>query len=146
MVRSKLWAAQDALYDVVSDAVKLGRDGQVVLGSPLELMTENVWVSGEVDEWTSDWRVSGLQAKDESFTLRVSIAVKDLGTEYRPTRQRVQQIGQQVEDAIIANPTLNGICELAKVTSFRLEDALMEDRERGVGLNIYVTCQTWLDS
>lgn len=146
MVRSKLWAAQDALYALVADTVHLGRDGQVTLGAPLELLDENVWVSGEVDDWNTDWQVSGLQAKDETFTLRVSIVVQHLGTDYLPSRQRVQEIGELVEQAIAADHTLGGVCELARIASFRLEDTLMGDNKRGVGLSIFVNCRTWLNS
>lgn len=146
MVRSKLWAAQDALFSIVENAVTLGRDGQITLGSPLELMAENVWVSGEVDDWQTNYRVSGLGSKDEEFTLRVSIACAHLGTDYRDTRLRVEALGQEIEDAIAADHTLAGTCELAVVSSFRLEDSLMGDRTRGVGLNIYVRCTTWLTS
>lgn len=147
MVRSKLWAAQDALYDIVRDAVRLGKDGRLTLGTPVDFEApEMVWVSGEVDNWSTDYQVSGLGAKDETFTLRVGIACAHLGTDYRQTRLRVEQIGTQVEDALAGEPTLRGVCELARVASFRLEDTLMTDRTRGVGLVIYVECRTWLTS
>lgn len=145
---SKLWDAQDALYALVSDAVTLHpREGQVTLGNPIgDLLPENVWVSGQVDDWTTDYRVSGLGAKDETFTLRVSIAVIRLGTEYLTARDRVNEIAQTIEQALHANPTLSNTVMLAKISSFRLEDTLVDERRRGVGLNIYVTCQAWLNS
>lgn len=146
MVRSKLWDAQEALFHLVDDRLKLGKDGQVTFGNPTELLPENVWISGEVDDWNTDWRVSGLAAKDESFTLRISIAVIRLGTDYQVARERVRELGREVEDAISADPTLSGIVMLAKISSFRLEDTLVDDRRRGVGLNIYVSCQAWLNS
>lgn len=148
MVRSKLWDCQDALYTVVETAVTplLGRDGLVTLGNPPELLAENVWVSGQVDDWSTDWKVSGLGSKDEDFTLRVSIAVIRLGSEYLEARARVEEIAQEIEDAISANPTLSGNAMLAKIATFRLEDTLVDERRRGVGLNIYVNVRTWLSS
>lgn len=146
MVRSRLWDAQEALYHLIDDTLKLGKDGQVSFGNPIELLPENVWVSGEVDDWNTDWRVSGLAAKDENFTLRISIAVIRLGTDYQSTRDRVRELGREIEDAISVDPTLGGTVMLAKIASFRLEDTLVDDRRRGVGLNIYVNCQAWLNS
>lgn len=148
MVRSKLWSCQDALYSIVETAVSplLARDGLVTLGNPADLMPENVWVSGQVDDWNTDWKVSGLGAKDEDFTFRVSIAVIRLGSEYLEARERVEVLAQAIEDAIAANPTLNGEAMLAKIVSLRLEDTLVDERRRGVGLNIYVNVKTWLTS
>lgn len=148
MVRSKLWVCQDALYAIVEAAVSpiLAKDGLVTLGNPAELMPENVWVSGQVDDWNTDWKVSGLRAKDEDFTFRISIAVVRLGSEYLEARQRVEEIAQEIEDAISADPTLSGHAMLAKIVSFRLEDSLVDERRRGVGLNMYVNVRTWLTS
>lgn len=150
MVKSKLWDVQDALYSIIAAAVGPTlhpREGQVTLGNPTgDLMPENVWVSGQVDDWTTDHRVSGLGAKDETFVLKVSVAVVRLGTEYLKARQRAQEIAQDVEDAIAANPKLNNTCELAKITSFRLEDSLVDERRRGVGITLFVTCRTWCNS
>lgn len=146
MVRSKLWDCQDALYALVNNAVNLGKHGQVTLGNPAEFMPENVWVSGQVDDWNTDWKVSGLGAKDEDFVLRVSIAIIGLSTDYREARQRVEELAKDIEDAISADPTLGGLAQLAKITSFRLEDTMVDERHRGVGLNIYVSVRTWLNS
>lgn len=146
MVRTKLWDCQDALYALVDAAVTLDRDGQVTLGNPATLSPENVWVSGQVDDWNTDWKVSGLGSKDEDFVLRVSVAVIRLGSDYLGARQRLQEIGQDIEDAIAADPTLGGAAQLAKITSFRLEDSMVDERRRGVGLNFFVSIRTWLDS
>lgn len=146
MVRSKLWDCQDALYALVNNAVSLGKHGQVTLGNPPELMPENIWVSGQVDDWNTDWKVSGLGAKDEDFVLRISIAVIGLSADYLEARQRVEELGQDIEDAISADPTLGGLAQLAKITSFRLEDTMVDERHRGVGLNMYVSVRTWLNS
>lgn len=145
---SKLWEAQDALFSIVQSAVSVHpREGQVTLGNPTgDPLPENVWVSGQVDDWNTDYRVSGLGAKDETFVLRVSVVVIRLGTEYIKARQRVEELSQSIEQAIHAHPTLQDTVMLAKITSFRLEDSLVDERRRGVGLNIYVTCQAWLSS
>lgn len=148
MVKSKLWDAQQALYALVAAAVTLHpREGQVTLGNPIgDLLAENVWVSGQVDDWNTDYRVSGVKAKDETFTLRVSIAVIRLGHEYLTARDRVKEIAQDIEDAIAADTTLGGVAQLAQISNMKLEDSIMDERRRGVGLNIYVSVRTWLNS
>lgn len=147
MVKSKLWDAQEALYNLVAGAVTLHpRESQVTIGNPTDLVVENVWVSGQVDDWNMDHRVSGLGSKDEEFTLRVSIAVKNLGPDYLPARNRVREIAQDVEDAIAGNPHLGGIAELAKITSMKLEDTMLDERHRAVGISLFVSVRTWLTS
>lgn len=137
MVTSKIWATQDALLDVLQTAlVAVTPKISVDLGTPLKFATENVWISGEVDTWDQNYTISGLRAKDEAFTLRVCIAVQRLGTAYAPLRDRVQEIGSLIENAIFANPTLGGVVLLAQVKPNTLEEGLVGDNKRAVGLNL----------
>jgi hypothetical protein len=145
MVRSKLWAAQDALYALLQAEAGLART-QLTLGTPSDFQDENVWISGEVDNWTAIYAVTGLRAKDEQFTLRVGIVVQRLGNAYATPRDRAKELGQIVEDVIGANHTLSGTVELANITSARLEETMMDERRRAVGLSINVTCRAWLDA
>lgn len=145
MVRSKLWAAQDALYALLKAEPQFGR-AQLTLGTPADFQDENVWISGEVDDWTAEYAVTGLRAKDERFTLRVGIVVQRLGTTYTVPRDRVKELGQIVEDVVASNHTLNNNVELAQIMSSRLEETMMDERRRAVGMTLNVVCRAWLDS
>lgn len=143
MVRSAVWGAQDALYALL--AAQSGFTGvQVGLGRPAQDQDENVWVSGELTVWDSEYRVSGLGAKDETFTLQVSVLVTRLGGDYSKTRNRVRDLGQIVEDVIAANPTLSGTVELAQFTGGRVSESMVDERRRAVIMTMDVDCRAWL--
>lgn len=145
MVRSKLWAAQDALYDLLKADGDLA-PAQVTLGRPTKEETDSVWVSGEVSDWLAEYQVSGLAAKDETFALRVGILCVRLGTEYVKCRDAVKALGEAVEDVIAANPTLSDTVMLAQIRNARVEETLTDERHRAVQLTIDVECRAWLDS
>lgn len=145
MVRSRLWDAQTALYDLIKASPDLS-GVQVTYGSPLRMEPENLWIGGQVDEWSARYEVSGLGAKDETFTLRVSIAVVRLGDDYLKPRDRVRQLGEVVEDLIAANRRLSNTVELATIERVQLEDAMTDERHRGVGMTMFVSCRAWLNS
>jgi len=145
MVRSKVWAAQDALYTLLGASTGLS-GASLTLGRPTADEGDQVWISGEIDVWNADYQLSGLGAKNESFTLQVRIRVNRIGTTYVTVRDVARDYGRAVEDVIAANPTLNGSVMLAKITGARLEDALLDERTRGVALIIDVACDAWLDS
>lgn len=145
MVRSKFWGAQDALYNLLKNSPALA-DSQVTYGSPLRLEDENIWVHGATDDWASSYQVSGLRAKDERFTLRVSIAVVRLGDDYLKPRDRVRALGEAVEDLIAGDRTLGGTCELAYIERVALEDSMTDERHRAVGMTLFVACRAWLNS
>ena len=150
MVASKLWDVQDAVLDLLKTA--LGADPStakipVDLGTPLKFTTtENVWISGEVQEWDQTYAVSGLAAKDESFTIRVCIVAQKLGVAYAPLRDRVRTIGSIIENAIHSDPQLDGLVQLAQVKPNTLEEGLVGDNKRAVGLNLDVEISAWLNA
>lgn len=145
MVRSKLWDAQDELYALL-DAASALNGVQVTLGRPTKEDTDSVWVSGEVSDWLAEYQVSGLAAKDETFSLRVGILCVRLGTEYVKVRNAVKALGEAVEDVVAANPTLGGTVMLAQIRNARVEETLTDERHRAVQLSIDVECRAWLDS
>lgn len=146
-VFTKLWEAQDALFNVLRDSLKLGKYGQVTMGAPVgDLMDDNVWLIGEVDDWNMSYQVSGLAAKDETFTFRVAVACIVTTNDYAPPRDRVQVICRAIENAVAADHTLGGVAELASITSGRVEDSLIGDGKRGVGVVLTVSVRTWLTS
>lgn len=139
-MRSQLFDAQDALYSLLQAATWPGRVS-TSLGTPATFETDHVWVSGEVDDWSAEYRVSGLAAKDEAFTIRVHCFTKRLGT-YLDARQRVQALGEVVEDTITSNYTLSGTVMLATIGRQQLEESQNEDgRGRQVLLTFFVDCQ-----
>lgn len=138
-MRSQVWAAQDALYTALSGATYPGRVS-VDLGVPGRLEQDHVWVSGEVDEWAALYRTSGLAAKDESFSIRVHIYSTRLGG-YTDARDRVQELGEVVEDAVGADYTLSGTVMLAKISRSQLEESITDEgRSRGLLLTFWVEC------
>jgi hypothetical protein len=142
-MRSKVWEAQDALYAAIDAADFPGRLS-VSLGLPGRFEPDNVWVSGEVDDWTSEYRASGLQSKEEVFDLKVNVYVTRLGT-YTDARDRCKEIGQVVEDAVAADFTLNGTVMLATIRRSQIEETVTEDgRARGVLLTLYVRCDSYV--
>jgi hypothetical protein len=139
-MRSQIWQAQDALYQALSNATWPG-SVQVDLATPPNMERDSVWVSGEVDDWSAEYRTSGLAAKDENFVLRVHVLSKRLGN-YTDARDRVKALGEVVEDAVGADHTLAGTVMLATIERSQLEDSLGEDgRTRMVLLTLWVRCR-----
>lgn len=139
-MRSQIWAAQDALHQALSDATWPG-SVQVDLATPGNIERDSVWVSGEVDDWSAEYRTSGLAAKDENFALRVHVLSKRLGN-YTDARNRVKALGEVVEDVIGDDHTLDGTVMLATIERSQLEDSLGEDgRTRMVLLTLFVRCR-----
>lgn len=113
---------------------------QVDLAMPPNQERDCVWVAGEVDDWSAQYRVSGLAAKDEEFVLRVHVLSKRLGN-YTDARNRVKDLGEVVEDTIGADHTLDGTVMLATIERSSLEESLGEDgRTRLVLLTMWVKC------
>lgn len=138
-MRSQVWAAQVALYDALDAATYPGRVS-VDLGVPGRLETDHIWVSGEVDEWSAQYRTSGLAAKDESFALRVHVYSTRLGG-YTDARDRVRELGEVVEDAVHGDYTLDGSVMLAKISRSQLEESITDEgRSRGLLLTFWVDC------
>ncbi len=139
-MRSQIWLAQDALFTALDDATWPGTV-QVALATPANLERDSVWVSGEVDDWSAEYRTSGLAAKDEEFVLRVHVLSKRLGN-YTDARDRVKALGQVAEDVVHADHTLDGTVMLATIDRSQLEDSLGEDgRTRIVLLTMWVRCR-----
>lgn len=146
MVRSKLWAAQDALYALLGASSGLS-GADLYLGRPVsDEGRDLVWINGEVDQWSAEYQLSGLGAKNETFTLQVRIRVARPGATYTTSRDVCKAYGQAVEDVIADNHTLSGTVMLAQIANVRLEDTMVDERTRAVYLVIEVTCQAWLDT
>jgi hypothetical protein len=140
-VNSKLFDTQDALETLLSGSTDL-TGVPVHLGTPLKLsdLKEVVWVSGEVDDWNQVYAVSGLQATDETFVIRVHALVTVTG-KFVDGRNRIKALVQAIEDVVAANRQLSGNVELAKVTNIALEEARLDERRHQVLATVYVNCR-----
>lgn len=139
-MRTALWDAQDGLLTLLQ-AQTWPNDVTPALGLPGRLERDQVWIAGEVSEWQAEYRVSGLKAKDESFTLRVHILATRLGGDYATIRSALETYGALVENALDVDYTLGGSVMLATISRQQLEETMLDDGRRRQGLLTYlVTC------
>jgi len=143
-MNSKLYDAQDALKAILDDAEGLAGITKS-LGTPLKLsdLKDVVWVSGEVEDWNQDYRVTSLLAKDETFVLRVHCLTSITG-DYRAARNRVKSFAEAVEAVVSENYTLNGTVELAQIRSGAMEEARLDERRHQALITLYISCRAWL--
>jgi hypothetical protein len=142
-MQTRAFLAQDALYDALKAATFPGRVA-VSLGSPTQLETDHIWVSGSIEEWPSTYRVSGLAARDEEFSLRVFVWVKRLGR-FTDARARATALGSVVEQVILSDHTLDGTVDLATLARTSLEDAVdQEARSYVCLLGFSIDCMAYI--
>lgn len=102
------------------------------------LADEQVWVAGEFD---ADLLrvVSGYGGRDEEGSLEVRISVIQTGNEYTPVRDRALEIAGVLEDILVEDPTMGGLCSVAQVAHAKASEAHPEDRKVQCGLSITIT-------
>mgnify|MGYP006273408095 CR=1 FL=1 len=138
--RTQVWAAQDALLQALQ-AQTWDEPIKPVLGTPARMEADQVWVSGEVDQWSAQYRTSGLGTKDEVFTLRVHCLATRLGGGYTELRDRLAALGANVEDVLQDDFTLGGTVMLATIASQQVEEAMLDDGRRRQGLlTFFIEC------
>lgn len=142
-MQTKLWDAQDALYTLIhANSTLATQKVPVTLGDPGSREREHVWIGGEITDWTQEYGVSGLQARDEEFVIPIITVVVWTSEDYRTARARIKTIGEAIETTIAANPTLNGSVMLATITRMSTDEgAIPEERKRLIGLTQFVTCR-----
>lgn len=136
---STIWDAQDALVPLLRNYVTGGVP--VTLGSPADKESTHVWVSGDVDTWEKNYRVSSLSAFDETYTLQVEVLVKRKASDYGTPRARMRSLLDEIEAAIKDNPTLGGVVSLAVVERTTMDEGLTDDKERAIGSTVFVRCE-----
>lgn len=141
-IRTRLWSAQDGLLTRLL-AESWPNDVTPVLGIPGRLERDSVWISGEVDSWNAEHRVSGLTARDETFELRIHVLATRLGGDYATIRSAIQTYAALVENALYADPTLGGSVMLATVRAQQLEESMVDERRRSGLLTYFVTCEAY---
>lgn len=140
---TKLWDAQDALYSLIhANSTLATQKIPVTLGDPGRREAEHVWIGGEITDWTQEYGVSGLQARDEEFVIPVITVVVWTSEDYATARARIKVIGNAIENTLSANPTLNGTVMHATITRMSTDEgAIPEERKRLIGLTQFVTCR-----
>lgn len=142
-MRTAAFSAQDALYAAIDAATYPGEVTRS-LGVPARLEHDLVWVAGRIDDIANEYRVSGLGAVDERFTLNVHVFSRRRGT-LADVRDRAVELADAVDDALTADPTLGGTVMLATVVRRTAEESIDEDgRARGFLISLYVECSAYL--
>lgn len=142
-MKSRVFEAQDALFALVEAGTYPGRVS-VSLGAPPRLETDHVWIAGSVEDYPSEYRVSGLGQKDERFTLRACVWSKRFGR-YTDARDRADELATVVEQIIINNHRLTNTVDLATLARVSVEDAIDEDgRAYVVLITLSVDCQAFV--
>lgn len=142
--RTRVWDAQDALLTALQ-AQAWPTGVTPTLGTPARMEADSVWVSGEVEAWNAEYRVSGLRQKDETFTLRIHCLATRLGGDFTTLRDRLESFGALVEDAVDGNPTLSSTVMLATIVSQQVEETILDDGRRRQGLlTFFVECQAFV--
>lgn len=134
-----IWDAQDALVAILRKSLTGGVP--VTLGSPADKENTHVWVSGDVDTWEKNYRVSNLSVHDETFTLQVECFVSRATPDYGTVRSRVRTLLDEVEKAINSNPTLNGVVSMAVIDRTTMDEGLTDNKERAIGSTVFVRCE-----
>ena len=141
--RTKAWDAQDALLALLQ-AQTWPDNIRPALGTPARMDGDAVWVSGEVDDWNAEYRVSGLAQKDETFVPRVHCLVTRLGT-FVELRDRLESLGALVEDAIGQSYSLSGTVMLATIKQQQVEETMLDDGRRRQGLlTFFIECEAFV--
>lgn len=98
-------------------------------GGPGTYEKEHVWISGDIDTWTAQYTISGLQAKDESYELRVHVLVTKQTKSYVETRDRARVLLAEVERALSSDVFLGGCpITLAEIARFQMEEAIPSEQ------------------
>lgn len=133
-----LWNAQDKAVALLR--ANLTGGVPVTLGEPGNKENTHVWIGGDVDDWTRTYRLSGLQAHDESYVLQIKALVVRKADDYATPRARLRTILSEIEDTFAAHPQLDGVVSLAVVERITMDEGLTDNNERGIGATVYLRC------
>lgn len=134
-----IWDAQDALVAILRKSLTGGVP--VTLGSPADRENTHVWISGDVDTWEKNYRVSTLEVHDENYTIQVECFVSRSTGDYATVRARMRTLLDEVEKAINSNPTLNGVVSMAVIYQTTMDEGLTDNKERAIGSTVFVRCE-----
>jgi hypothetical protein len=102
------------------------------------LADEQVWVSGDFDAQTT-WEVSGQRMRGETAPLEVRISVTQSTEAFADPQARCLELEACVEDAIAADPTLDGLVDECSVTEVKGQEAIPSETSRAYGVVVTVT-------
>jgi len=142
MQNTTVWAAQDYLFnliDTIPEFAKITRS----FGYPNALTgPRQVWVSGEVEDWTYEDKYSGFVARDESYLLAVHCLVVWKGGTYRDARDQLRDMATVIEDRINSSACFGGLLLSARIERAELEESTAGDnRSRAAALTLVVRCR-----
>lgn len=140
---TNLFLTQDALAVLLNAKTEIRAIGGAVVGYPIGGPgQEAVWVSGSVDDWQQDWLLSNMTVKDESFVLAVRIVVSMTTADYTVVRGRLSTLMHAVTNAVAADWSIGGTCQMANVERLELAEGYDEgNRRRELGATVYVRCK-----
>ena len=121
-----IYDAQNTLYGLLKAVPSLS-GVRVSLGYPGALTKEEIWIGGEAEDWSFDYRTSALSSRDEEYTLRINCYVSKTGKSYEPARNRVRELSDIVEQVIASNQTLGGLAMLVTVPTATLDEGISSD-------------------
>lgn len=147
MTTTAVYTAQDALLDLIRGLDSIG-GWKVDLGFPAaaNVQTKHIWLAGDIRDHDQVFAISSLQAKDETFLLRVHVVNTSRDNTYRVPRDKVRIITDELEQAINADWTLGGAVMLAEVRNIEWDEAIPEQSTRQVMATVTVACRTWLEN
>lgn len=114
---------------------------EITLGGPGTYEKEHVWIAGDIEPYTSDYQVSGLETKDETYELRVHIIVTRQVRTYVEVRDRAKVILREIERAVASDVFLGGCpITLASIARYQVEEAIPSEQPmtRQVLLSVWV--------
>lgn len=132
--RATIPDVEDALYDALlaeleDDEPEVGCSLGYPDGGPKD---EQVWVGGE-PEYENGRPLTGYGLRDEDGTVKVyALITWDDGPTctYKAVRDRAYELGGYLEDAVGADPTLDGLVDEARVSGGKGEYALPGGRRQ----------------
>lgn len=141
--------AQNALAALVA-TLDLGPKVSVFTGYPPaeKLPREWVAVAGQTPEpGVQDPDISGGpgQGQAETFTIPVIFSTAGSTNEYLPGAQRSDEMVRAFRTALIANPTLGGACDSARIARFEIQETVTEQSQRGIDIVAIVAVQAYIN-
>ena len=130
---------QDALADLIADNLSAGVPCSVGY-PPGGLEATHVWVSGDFDADLPS-RISGGKQRDEDGLVEVRVIVSQSETLFAPPRDAALVIVGQIEDVLVADPTLGGVVGECHLEHVKGAEAIPDKtlRQYGVTLTIAYT-------
>lgn len=130
------WTIKQALIDrIARQPVFANR--QVTIAHPglQHMESECVFISGM--SATDRGRALGKSHRRETLSIELGVVSEVMGDDYEDAEDRAWRMFNDVEDAILNDPSLDGKCLFAEITSFE-QRAYAGDQQRACEITIVV--------